>query len=86
MKKIKLVFGTINTQPLGLQDHLYEDAYQKAYKPFLTAVYNYPEIALSLHYSGPLLSWLEKRHPEFITVLREMVDRKQVEISGGELF
>ncbi len=86
MKKIKLVFGTINTQPLGLQDHLYEDAYQKAYKPFLTAVYNYPEIALSLHYSGPLLSWLEKRHPEFITVLREMVDRKQVEILGGSYF
>ncbi len=86
MKKIKLVFGTINTQPLGLQDHLYEDAYQKAYKPFLTAVYNFPDIALSLHYSGPLLSWLEKRHPEFITVLREMVDRKQVEILGGSFF
>ena len=86
MKKISLVFGTYNSQPLGLQDHLYEDAYQKAYKPFLTAVYNYPEISLSLHYSGPLLSWLEKRHPEFITVLREMVDRKQVEILGGSYF
>ncbi|OQY35475.1 MAG: hypothetical protein B6241_00820 [Spirochaetaceae bacterium 4572_59] len=86
MKKIKLVFGTYNTQPLGLQEHLYEEAYQKAYKPFLTTVYNYPELALSLHYSGPLLSWLEKRHPEFITVLREMVDRKQVEILGGSYF
>ena len=86
MKKIKLVFGTYSTQPLSLQEHLYEDAYQKAYKPFLTTVYNYPELALSLHYSGPLLSWLEKRHPEFITVLREMVDRKQVEVLGGSYF
>ena len=86
MNKIKLVFGTYNTQPLGLQEHLYEEAYKKAYKPFVTAVYNFPELALSLHYSGPLLSWLEKRHPEFITVLREMVDRKQVEILGGSYF
>ena len=86
MNKIKLVFGTYNTQPLGLQEHLYEEAYQKAYKPFVTAVYNFPELALSLHYSGPLLSWLEKRHPEFITVLREMVDRKQVEVLGGSYF
>ncbi|MDA3956180.1 alpha-amylase/4-alpha-glucanotransferase domain-containing protein [Oceanispirochaeta sp.] len=83
MKRIKLVFGTQSTQALDLPDHLYEDVYQKAYKPFLTAVYNYPDLALTLHYSGPLLSWLERRHPEFITVLREMVERKQVEILGG---
>ncbi len=83
MKKIKLIFGTYSTQPLDLPEHMYEEVYQKAYKPFLTAVYNFPEIALTLHYSGPLLSWLERRHPEFITVLREMVERKQVELLGG---
>ena len=66
MNMIKLVFGTHSTQPLDLPESLYEDAYQKAYKPFLTAVYNFPELALTLHYSGPLLSWLERRHPEFI--------------------
>ena len=80
---IKLVFGTHSTQPLDLPESFYEDAYQKAYKPFLTAVYNFPKLALTLHYSGPLLSWLERRHPEFITVIREMVERKQVEIIGG---
>ncbi|MDC7234488.1 MAG: 4-alpha-glucanotransferase, partial [Spirochaetales bacterium] len=86
MKKVKLVFGTYSTQALDLSEHHYEDAYQKAYKPFLTAVYNFPELALTLHYSGPLLSWLERRHPEFITVLREMVDRKQAEILGGGFY
>jgi alpha-amylase len=83
MKKIKLVFGTHSTQALDLPEHFYEDVYQKAYKPFLTSVYNFPDLALSLHYSGPILSWLERRHPEFITVLREMVERKQVELLGG---
>jgi 4-alpha-glucanotransferase len=86
MKKVKLVFGTNSTQALDLPEHLYEDAYQKAYKPFLTSVYNFPELALTLHYSGPLLSWLERRHPEFITVLREMVERKQAEILGGGFY
>ena len=86
MKKIKLVFGTNSTQPLDLPEHLYEDAYQRAYKPFLTAVYNFSDLALTLHYSGPLLSWLERRHPEFITVLREIVDRKQAEILGGGFY
>jgi alpha-amylase len=39
-----------------------------------------------MHYSGCLLEWIEKRHPEFFEQLRELVKRKQVEIVGGGHF
>ncbi len=83
MKKLKMILGTYSTQPLELSESFYEEAYQKAYRPFLTMAYNFPDVFLTLHYSGPLLIWLELRHPEFITVLREMVARKQIEVLGG---
>ena len=83
MGKVKLIFGTCNTVPSGEADFLYEEAYQKAFKPFLTAIYNNPEMNPTLYYAGPLLEWLEKRHPEFHTVLAELMSNKSIEILGG---
>ncbi len=83
MSKVKLIFGTSNTVPSGESESLFEDAYQKAFKPFLTAIYNHPEIRSTLFYAGPLLEWLEQRHPEFHTVLAEMMSGKNIEILGG---
>jgi len=83
MSKVKLIFGTSNTVPSGETEILFEDAYQKAFKPFLTAIYNHPEILPTLFYAGPLLEWLEKKHPEFHTVLSEMMSRKNIEMLGG---
>ncbi|MDT8298555.1 MAG: hypothetical protein RQ801_09665, partial [Spirochaetaceae bacterium] len=68
MSRVKLIFGTCNTVPSGESEFLFEDAYQKAFKPFLTAIYNHPEIKTTLYYAGPLLEWLDRKHPEFHTV------------------
>ncbi len=83
MKNIKLIFGTHNSQPVGVADAEIEEAYQQSYKPFLTTLYNHPEIQAVLHYSGWLLSWLEDNHPEFLMLLNDVVKRKQVELLGG---
>jgi hypothetical protein len=53
MSRVKLIFGTCNTVPSGESEFLFEDAYQKAFKPFLTAIYNHPEIKTTLYYAGP---------------------------------
>src|SRR5207248_2623336 len=42
-----------------------------------------PTIRANIHYSGYLLEWMEQFHPEFIDLLRKMVERDQVEIVGG---
>ncbi len=86
MKKIKLVFGTTNSQPPGNNKRFLEKAYQEAYKPFLTLLYNFPEISTTLHYSGVLFEWLDENHPEFLMLLNDMVKSKQVELLGGGFY
>ncbi len=86
MKKVKLIFGTHNSISPGADDSEIENVYQKAYKPFLTTLYNFPEIPAVLYYSGSLLEWFEKHHPEFNTVLNEMIVKKQVELLGGGFY
>jgi alpha-amylase len=86
MPKLKLIFGTINSLPAGLTDAEIEKIYQRDYKPFIADVYNFPQLPCTLHFSGSLLSWLDKRHREFADVLHEMTNRKQVEMLGGAFY
>jgi 4-alpha-glucanotransferase len=70
-------------QPVGNFDHVIEEAYGKAYLPFVDLLAGHPKIRLSLHYTGYLLEWIEKRHPEFFLKLRRLVEHGQVELVGG---
>ncbi len=83
MGKVSLALVIHSHQPVGNFDHVIEDAYQKSYAPFVGALRQHPRIHLSLHFSGILLEWLEKRHPEYFQQLRELVERGQVELVGG---
>ncbi len=80
---IRLIAGTHNHIPLGLGEEAAESRYQDAFKPLLSILYRYPEVPVALHYSGILMEWLEECHPEFLTLLGEMVKRGQVELLGG---
>ena len=46
----------------------------------------HPELRLALHTSGPLLQWLALHQSEYLTRLRQLVDRGQVELWGGAFF
>ncbi len=81
--KLKLLFGTHCHQPIGNFEHVFEEAYQKAYLPFLEVLSNHPKIKFNLHYSGVLYDWLEKEHPEVFELLIKMVRRGQLEILSG---
>lgn len=83
MSKVSLALLVHSHQPVGNFDHVIEEAYRKSYAPFVCALRKHPRIRVSLHYSGILLEWLEKRHPEYFQQLRELTDRGQVELVGG---
>ncbi|MGO8791695.1 MAG: alpha-amylase/4-alpha-glucanotransferase domain-containing protein [Terriglobia bacterium] len=83
MSKVSLALVIHSHQPVGNFDHVIEDAYQKSYGPFVRALLDHPRFRLSLHFSGILLEWLEKHHPEYFQQLRELVDRGQIELVGG---
>ena len=63
-----------------------EDVYEKAYAPLIGALERHPGVRLALHYTGPLLEWMERERPESIVRLRALSDRGQVEFLGGGLY
>nr|MBU1327821.1 DUF1926 domain-containing protein [Candidatus Omnitrophota bacterium] len=70
-------------QPVGNFDNIVERAYQNCYKSFLDVFEKYPDIKMSMHFSGCLLDYFEDNHPDFLDRVKVMVDRGQVEIIGG---
>jgi 4-alpha-glucanotransferase len=86
MKKVRLIFGSTNSQAVGITDEEFEQVYQRSYKPYLRALYNASEVPVTLHFSGHLLQWLERHHSEYTDVLSEMVSRKQCELLGGGFY
>jgi alpha-amylase len=83
MGKVYLLLGVHNHQPVGNFDHVFREAHDRCYRPFLDLLGEYPNLRVSLHYSGPLLDWLEKNQPAFLDELKDRVRQKQVELLTG---
>lgn len=86
MDRIKLSFGTYNSQPVGSTDEQLETVYKNSYRPFLKLLYAYPKIKAALHYSGIILEWFHEKHPEIVILLNEMVKSRQIELIGGPFY
>ncbi|GHV87651.1 glycosyl hydrolase [Spirochaetia bacterium] len=80
---LNLIIGSHNHVPRGAGDDEFEHIYTGKLKPFIVALNTYPKIQAVLHYSGVLLHWIEKAHPECFMLLGDLVSRKQVELLGG---
>jgi hypothetical protein len=87
MEKLLNVFvGSNNHIPYSAEDGEFEYVYRRRLKPFIVALNNYPRIKAALHYSGVLLHWIEKAHPEFFMLIGDLISRKQVELIGGGFY
>ncbi len=82
----KLIIGSHNHVPISTNEESLEKRYACVFKPFISSLYRFPDIPMLLHYSGVLLNWFERKHPEFIMILSEMLGRKQIEILGGGFY
>ncbi len=80
---VNLLFAIHNHQPVGNFDNVFEEAYVKSYRPFIDVLERHPQIKLALHYTGSLLDWLAKHHPDFLSRIRRLVAGGQVEIFAG---
>ena len=72
--------------PSGTIDTVFETLYETEIKPLISALDKYPRINMVFHYSGVLLYWIERRHPEFFMLLEDLLSRKQVEFLGGGFY
>ncbi|MDR1909222.1 MAG: DUF1925 domain-containing protein [Spirochaetaceae bacterium] len=85
-KSLNVFVGSDNHIPYSAEDSEFEYMYHQRLKPFILALNNYPRIKAALHYSGVLLHWIEKAHPEFFMLIGDLISRKQVELIGGGFY
>jgi 4-alpha-glucanotransferase len=79
--RLALVFH--QHQPAGNFPHVFSEVTERAYAPLVAALYRHPEVKASLHFSGPLLDWLEGNRPDVIGDLSDLVRRGQIELLSG---
>jgi alpha-amylase len=78
------MFGIHSHQPVGNFSGVFKEAYRNCYRPFLETLARHPGIRVALHYSGPLLEWIEENEPDYIDIIASLAERGQVEmLSGG---
>ncbi|MGB7280847.1 MAG: alpha-amylase/4-alpha-glucanotransferase domain-containing protein [Candidatus Acidiferrum sp.] len=73
-------------QPVGNFGHVLEKAFKDSYLPFVELLEQHPGVHMGLHYSGPLLTWIEENRPEYFTRLKALVSAGQVELIGGGFY
>ena len=86
MSKFRLLLLIHAHQPIGNFDNVFENSYQKSYLPFVKAVERHPGIRIGLHISGPLLEWLDENHADYFALLRQLVDKGQIEMIGSGFY
>jgi 4-alpha-glucanotransferase len=83
-QKMTLLLVLHAHQPVGNFDHVFEQAVEECYRPVIQTLAAYPGIRCGLHFSGPLLQWLERHDPELLEEIAALCRRGQVEmLSGG---
>lgn len=85
-KSIRLALVLHNHQPIGNFHHVFEQAYQESYRPFLDVFSRYESLKIALHTSGSLMEWLNEHHPEYVDALADLVAQGRIEIIGGAFF
>jgi alpha-amylase len=83
--RIALSLVLHNHQPVGNFGWVIEDVWTRSYAPFIAALEAHPTVRVGLHYTGPLLEWMEQEHPDSIERLAGLTARGQVEMLGGGL-
>jgi Alpha-amylase/4-alpha-glucanotransferase, C-terminal len=73
MEKVAFLFCVHNHQPIGNFLRALENAYEKAYFPFIQILKKYPFMKISIHYSRILWDLFKDHHPEFFKGLRGLV-------------
>jgi hypothetical protein len=86
MRSVTLVMVVHDHQPVGNFDAVFAAAYDDAYAPFLALLERRPRLRVGLHTTGALLDWIEARRPEYLSRLKALVERGQVEPWGGALY
>lgn len=80
MKRVTLHLAFHHHQPVGNLESVLEDIYQQCYRPLLEGIAATACIRVNLSYSAPVLRFIERCHPEYLEILRELLEQERVEL------
>ena len=83
---IRLILALHNHQPIGNFDHVFQQAYEDSYLPFLEVFSRYPSLRIALHTSGSLMEWLDARHGEYVDRLARSGRRRPHRDAGRAFY
>lgn len=88
-QKLNLLLGFHSQLPSSIQKNIEDDS-TKNYFNFLTGLIgllnNHQSIKTTLHLSGNLISYLDKKHHAFSSSIRALLDRNQLELLSGGIY
>ena len=85
-RKMNLILGASGHLPSGACEAEFEALYNGEIKPLVQALNKFPRINMVFHYSGVILYWIERRHPELFMLIEDLLSRKQAEFLGGGFY
>ena len=77
---MNFIFGIHIHQPVGNFDYVIEHNFNIAYKPFLDTIVDFENIPFAMHISGPLLDWIKNNQPDYIEIIKDLVDKDRLEL------
>ncbi len=83
MQSIGLALVLHHTQPPGTSPTDLRRAFERCYLPMIAVLDDCPDITASVHWSGPLLEWMDREAPEAMASLLAMVRSGRIEVLGG---
>jgi hypothetical protein len=85
-QRLNIVLCASGHLPSGTSEAEFEAFYNTEIKSLILALDKFPQINMVFHYSGVILYWIERRHPEFFMLLEDLLSRKQIEFLGGGFY
>ncbi len=77
---LRFAFGVHLHQPVGNFDSVFEQHLTDVYRPLVGALRNGGFLPISLHLSGPLLDWMERRAPDWLDEIGTLAADGQMEL------
>jgi len=77
---LSFAFGLHAHQPEGNFDHVFEEHLRDVYEPFLDHALSGEFFPLTLHFSGPLLSWLRRHRPGYLDRVGRLAADGRIEL------
>lgn len=83
MSSIYVCFNLKSDSNSFESNEAFEEIYKDVLSPLAKLLYANPEINFTLSFSGPQIKYFKRCKNEYISIIHELLDRKQIEVLGG---